>query len=104
MEKKTETVLSRKVGEKAALKLKGRDFSGKSVLYGFGMFGLVGWSVAFPTVVGALIGMWLDKHYPVKHSWTLALLVAGLFLGCACAWYWISREERKIRKDKEKNK
>jgi len=105
MEKKPEikeSEFSRKVGEKESLKLKARNNSGRSVLYGLGMFGLVGWSVAFPTVAGALIGIWLDKHYVVKHSWTLSLLVAGLILGCAFAWHWIAREDKKIQKDKAK--
>jgi ATP synthase protein I len=43
-----------------------------------GMMGLIGWSVAVPTLLGAALGIWLDKHHPGKHSWTLALLVAGL--------------------------
>ena len=42
------------------------------------MMGLIGWSVVVPTLLGAALGIWLDKHHPGKHSWTLALLVAGL--------------------------
>ena len=42
------------------------------------MMGLIGWSVAVPTLLGAALGLWLDQHHPGKHSWTLALLVAGL--------------------------
>ena len=42
------------------------------------MMGLIGWSVAVPTVLGAALGLWLDQHYPGTHSWTLALLMAGL--------------------------
>jgi ATP synthase protein I len=56
------------------------------------MFGMVGWSVALPTVFGALLGAWLDRHHPNGHSWTLALLVAGLVLGCANAWHWVSSQ------------
>ena len=57
------------------------------------MMGLIGWSVAVPTLVGAAIGMWLDQHYPGQHAWTLALLVAGLVLGCFNAWRWIAKED-----------
>lgn len=100
--KTNRTEFSRKIGSKEKLKLKAQQRSGNGVWAGIGMFGLVGWSVAAPTVVGALLGMWLDKHHPINHSWTLALLVAGLIIGCFCAWHWIAREDRKIRKDEEK--
>jgi F1F0 ATPase subunit 2 len=40
------------------------------------MMGLIGWSVALPTVLGALLGLWLDKRHTGQHAWTLALLVA----------------------------
>ena len=31
---------------------------------------------------------------PAAHSWTLALLVAGLMLGCLNAWHWVAKEDR----------
>jgi ATP synthase protein I len=99
--KTNETEFSRKISLKEKLKLKAQRRSGKSIWSGIGMFGLVGWSVATPTVVGALFGIWLDKHYPINHSWTLALLVAGLIIGCFFAWHWIAKESREIRKDEE---
>ena len=58
--------------------------------------GLIGWSVALPTLLGAALGLWLDKHYPGGHSWTLALLAAGLVLGCFNAWRWVAKEDREI--------
>jgi predicted F0F1-ATPase subunit len=48
------------------------------VWFGLGMMGLIGWSVAIPTLLGAALGIWLDSRHPGSHSWTLALLVAGL--------------------------
>ncbi len=61
------------------------------------MMGLVGWSVAIPTLLGIALGIWLDNRYPSEHSWTLALLVAGLVIGCANAWHWLAKEGREIR-------
>ena len=61
------------------------------------MMGLIGWSVAIPTLLGAALGLWLDKHHPGKHSWTLALLVAGLVIGCLNAWRWVAKEDRAMR-------
>jgi len=61
------------------------------------MFGLVGWSVALPTLLGILIGSWIDMLLPGRVSWTLTMLILGLFVGCANAWYWIQRESNDAR-------
>jgi ATP synthase protein I len=66
----------------------------ESAWYGLGMFGMVGWAVAVPVVAGIAIGVWIDSRWPGETSWTLALLLAGVALGCLNAWYWIQREGR----------
>jgi ATP synthase protein I len=89
------------VGTKAARKLKARRGSNQDVWFGLGMMGLIGWSVVVPTLLGAALGLWLDKHHPGAHSWTLALLVVGLVIGCLNAWHWIAKEEKAIRQEEE---
>jgi len=91
--------LSQEVGVKAVRKLRARRNSAQGVWFGLGMMGLVGWSVAIPTLLGAALGIWLDQHYPGKHVWTLALLVAGLSIGCLNAWHWVAKEGKEIRND-----
>jgi len=91
-----ETAFARQVASKAARKLSAQRGGEKGVWFGLGMFGLIGWSVAVPTVLGAMLGIWWDRRHPGNHSWTLALLAAGLFIGCANAWHWISQEEKSI--------
>lgn len=91
------TDFSQQIEVKAARKLKAQRHVTRTVWSGLGMMGLVGWSVALPTLLGAALGLWLDKHYPGGRSWTLALLAAGLVLGCFNAWHWIAREGREIR-------
>jgi hypothetical protein len=59
------------------------------------MFGLVGWSVAIPTVAGALFGVWLDHLWPSRISWTLTCLFVGLLWGCRQAWFWIEKESQR---------
>ena len=66
--------------------------AGRGVWFGLGMFGLVGWAVAVPTLLGVALGLWLDRVAPVDFSWTLALLLAGVFLGCLNAWWWVRKE------------
>ncbi len=83
--------------------LKARKDHAPNVWFGLGMIGLIGWSVTVPTLVGAAIGIWLDKHNPGNHSWTLALLVTGLAIGCLNAWHWIAKEEAAMHDDQENN-
>ena len=66
------------VTAKAARKLKARRTAERPVWFGLGMLGTIGWSVTVPTLAGALLGAWWDRHHPGPHSWTLPLLVAGL--------------------------
>jgi ATP synthase protein I len=89
---------SRQIGRKAARKLEARRSGKTGAGFALGMFGVVGWSVALPTVAGALLGAWLDRHHPSGRSWTLALLVAGLMLGSANAWHWVSTQSAGVAK------
>ena len=92
--------LAEQVGAKAARKLKARN-STQGVWFGLGMMGLIGWSVVVPTLLGAALGIWLDKHHPGGRSWTLALLVGGLAIGCLNAWFWVAKEEKAMRDEPE---
>ena len=98
---KDETVFIRQVGAKETRKLQAQRTVLRTVWFGLGMMGLVGWSVAVPTLLGAALGIWLDKRYPGVHSWTLTLLIVGLVIGCLNAWHWVARENREIRQDSE---
>lgn len=88
-------------GEKAKRKLKARRDASHGVWFGLGMMGLIGWSVVVPTLLGAALGIWLDKRHPNAHPWTLALLVAGLAIGCLNAWHWVAKEEKAMRDSQE---
>lgn len=66
----------------------------RSVWFGLGMFGLVGWSVTVPALIGIAIGVWIDTQWPGPWSWTLMLLMAGVTIGCLNAWAWVSKESR----------
>ncbi|OLO04471.1 AtpZ/AtpI family protein [Salinicola socius] len=96
-----EPTLARQVGVKAARKLKARRNGTPKVWFGLGMMGLIGWSVVVPTLLGAGLGLWLDQRYPGGRSLTLALLMAGLTVGCLNAWYWVSQEDRAMHQEQE---
>lgn len=62
-----------------------------SPLNGLGVFGLIGWSVALPTVAGAFLGMWLNRVAPQSFSWPMALILGGAVIGAMVAWSWIDK-------------
>ncbi|MBL29486.1 MAG: ATPase F0F1 [Rhodospirillaceae bacterium] len=86
--------MAREVGRKAQRKLKARAEHRHGVWFGLGMFGLVGWSIAVPTLLGAAFGAWLDSLYPGEASWTLTFIIIGVAVGCVIAWRWVKRESR----------
>jgi ATP synthase protein I len=69
-----------------------RDNPGPSPLRGVGTFGMIGWSIAVPTVGGAFLGLWLDRKAPQAFSWTIALILGGVVLGAFIAASWINKE------------
>lgn len=69
-----------------------RDRPPPSPLSGLGTFGMIGWSIAVPTVGGIFLGHWLDRVAPQTFSWTVALLLGGAVVGGIIAWRWLVRE------------
>ena len=79
------------VGRKVARRLRARHRP-DSVWLWLGLLGLIGWSVAVPTVLGIVLGTWLDQRFPARFSWVLSLMVVGLLVGIFNAWFWVIRE------------
>jgi len=98
-----DTVFLRQVTAKAARKLAAQREGTQTVWFGLGMMGLIGWSVAVPTLLGIMLGVWLDRHHPGRHSWMLSLLIGGLVIGCANAWHWVSAEHRTMHGPHDKH-
>ncbi|MFO7759215.1 MAG: AtpZ/AtpI family protein [Roseovarius sp.] len=85
---------SETITHKATRMQEARKRRRKSPWFGLGMFGLVGWAVAVPIIVGIALGRWIDARWQGDISWTLALLLAGAVLGALNAWFWVRREGR----------
>lgn len=80
------------IGRRAERMKAARDNPGPSPLRGIGTFGMIGWSIAVPTVGGAFLGLWLDRVAPQDFSWTIALILGGVALGGLIAWAWVAKE------------
>ena len=96
---KDQSEFRKEVCEKERRKLKARRKGKESVWQGFGVFGLIGWSVAVPTVLFVLLGLFLDERFGGRQSYTLAMLAAGLCVGVLNAWYWVDRKMKEINEE-----
>jgi len=85
----------KQVRKKAEQMQKTRRRGAYSPLHGFSAFGVIGWSVAIPTVLGVIIGKWLNSGAPQPFSWVLALMLGGLLIGIIVAWEWIAKNQDK---------
>ena len=93
--------LGREVGRRESRKLHARRRGNQGVWFGLGLFGLVGWSVALPTLIGIAVGIWIDRNWPSRFSWTLTLLLAGIVLGSVNAWFWFNKEREGIERERK---
>lgn len=96
--------LADRVGQRAERKQRARGQPDHPVWFGLGMFGLVGWSIAVPTVMGIALGIWVDGRWPGEVSWTLTFLIIGVSLGCMNAWYWLNQERNQANGNHRKNR
>ncbi|NCD07850.1 MAG: F0F1 ATP synthase subunit [Negativicutes bacterium] len=94
--------LSEKIEKSAKRKYKAQQRRKNKWLY-LGVVGSIGWLVVVPTLVGAAAGLWLDRHFPQALSQALALMLAGLAVGCFNAWRWVEQERKNIEEEGEDN-
>lgn len=93
--------LIREVDGRVARKMRARRTTRQSVWMGLRLFGMIGWSVVLPVLLGVACGVWIDGRWPSRVSWTVTLLFAGVMVGCYGAWRFIERERHQIRPDEE---
>jgi ATP synthase protein I len=82
------------IARKEKRRRKARQEQDRTLWFGLGTFGLVGWSVAIPMLVCTAIGIWIDEKTHGQYSWTLMLMLIGLVIGCVNAWCWVNKERK----------
>lgn len=56
--------------------------------------GTVGLMLAAPIIGGAYLGRWLDSHLTgYSFSWTVSLIVSGVFIGAVNAYFFVRNNE-----------
>ena len=84
--------LRRVVSAKSERRIRSRERPNESIWAFMGTFGLVGWTVAVPTLAGLALGVFLDNRTDSERSFAITFLILGVAVGGATAWYWIRRE------------
>ncbi len=91
---KTEKALADRLAKRASRRLVNKtDEKAFKPAMGLAFLGALGWNIPIPTVLGVMLGRWLDAHYKVASiSWTLNCLLMGFVIGLFGAWQWLKRE------------
>ena len=87
----SEEELLEKIEKDSIKKIKSKE-EGPEIMFGLGLFGIIGWSISIPTLLGTALGIFLDKRFTQSFSWTITLLFAGVILGAFNAWHWIKEK------------
>lgn len=84
----------RRVEVRQSRMLRARATSDHAYWRALTLLGVVGWSVTFPTLAGVALGIWIDRMWPSRFSWTLTFLFIGLAVGCLNAWSHIKHDPK----------
>ncbi|GEM_PF-292662 len=92
------TELEEIVRRKTDRRQRARQGGGVSIWSYLGTFGLVGWTVAVPTLLGLMIGVYVENRWAEgSNRAVITGLVLGAAVGSAMAWYWVRRESEEER-------
>ncbi|WP_414733720.1 AtpZ/AtpI family protein [Acetobacterium carbinolicum] len=89
-----ERKIEKKIQSDVEKKIKAKEEQ-DDIMFGLGVFGIIGWSISIPTLLGIFLGIYLDETFPLGFSWTLTLLFIGVIVGCLNAWYWVKQKSDK---------
>lgn len=64
----------------------------RSLWQNVSMIGALGWLIVTPTLLGIVIGRWLDVTFDMGIFWTGALIMLGAGFGGYLAWQRIEKE------------
>lgn len=56
-----------------------------------GQIGILGWTIIVPTLIGVVLGRWLDRTFETGVFFTAPLIMIGAAFGFWSAWKWMNR-------------
>jgi ATP synthase protein I len=83
--------LDEAVGRERERRARAQRDNRRSIGRDLAQVGALGWTVVVTTLLGVYAGRWLDRRLGTGIAFTLALLLAGLTLGCVLAWQRLNR-------------
>ena len=105
--KNSDSALAERLAKRASRHLINKtDKEAFSPTKGLAFLGALGWNIPIPTILGVMLGRWMDAHHKVASiSWTLNFLLLGFAFGVICAWQWLKREgiERAQKEQERRN-
>lgn len=63
----------------------------RSLWQNLSMVGALGWLIVTPTLIGVLVGRWLDGVLETGILFSAALIFIGVVIGCYLAWQRINK-------------
>lgn len=84
--------MQRVVLRKSLRRQRARRTRDDSIWSWLGTFGIVGWTVTVPTLLGLALGLFLDDRIDSSFSFAITFLVLGAVTGVSMAWRWVSDE------------
>ena len=68
------------------------DKESKQVVYKAALLSVYGWQLAIPVLLGIMLGILLEKVFPIPHfSWILNLILLGFVIGFYNATQWMKK-------------
>lgn len=64
----------------------------RSLWQNLSMLGALGWLIVTPTLIGILLGRWLDARFETGIFFSGALIFLGVVIGCRLAWLRVTKE------------
>jgi len=69
----------------------------------FGQILDISWMTVAPIILGLFLGQYLDRKYPKGFSWTLSILILGIFFAFYNLYQFFDKEIKKYEKKDKKN-
>lgn len=64
----------------------------KQIVYRAALLSVYGWQLAIPVLLGIMLGILLDRIFPIPHfSWILNLILLGFVVGFYNATQWMKK-------------